>query len=235
MISSKKCDIMSKDSLSKNIMSLIDTQINDFISCVSRKYNIDSVELTGLWNSDEPMATSTKIDIIVSSTSHVPSVEVKTDNVCQHLWIKGVRKGTICGCVVKNPTKRYCVKHVNQNKSPTVSSPSNGVVKPTSKVIRRNKTIDKLWHEESCMVFESIDDRRIIGKYSDGKVMILNEADVQTCKELGFVIKPSIDDRVVTDPDVIKNTVDEVDKIDEVEKLLSSMMVGEDDELLEEE
>ena len=234
---------MSKVSLSKNIMSIIDTQMNDFISQVSQKYNIDINELTSLWNGNEPLVVSsnTKPQVVIP-------VEAKTNTGCQHLWSKGERKGTICGCVVKNPTKKYCVKHINQNKTQTVTpSPTEGV-KPTAKVIRRNKSIDKLWHEESGMVFESIDDRRIIGKYVDGEVVMLNESDVQTCKELGFVIKskPHTDDvvaNVVEKTELVASVVEQpnvnvnvnMDTIDEVEKLLSSMMVGGDDEFLEEE
>ena len=232
---------MSLDSFSKNITSFIDVQMGDFISRVSTKYNIDADELTSMWNGGGTVETP-KVE--------TPKVNVeKPVNTCQHMWSKGARKGTLCGCQVKNPAKTYCVKHINQYKPKPTPSSSESNASSTAKVIRRNKTIDKLWHEESRMVFDSIDDRRIIGKYSDGVIGELTDADIQTCKQLGFVIKPAqqpepVVPKSVPEPAVTKSVPEPVvpksqstiDKIDEVESLLASMMVGGDDEeLLEEE
>ena len=248
---------MSLDSFSNNITSFIDVQMGDFISRVSTKYNIDADELTSMWNGggtvetlkvevpkvETPKVETPKVEVPKVETSKVETskVNVKTPvNTCQHMWSKGARKGTLCGCQVKNPAKTYCVKHINQYKptpTPTPSS-SESNASSTAKVIRRNKTIDRLWHEESRMVFDSIDDRRIIGKYSDGVVSELTDADIQTCKQLGFVIKPAQQPSVpksVPEP-VVHKSQSTIDKIDEVESLLASMMVGGDDEeLLEEE
>jgi hypothetical protein len=116
--------------------------------------------------------------------------------MCQHTWTKGDRKGTVCGCLVKNPLRSFCSKHIKQNTDKPVVAPVQTRIIPDmnnnknkSKVLRRNKIIDKLWHEETGMVFESIEDRRVISKLVDGELEDLTESDVEICKGMGFVIK----------------------------------------------
>jgi hypothetical protein len=128
-------------------------------------------------------------------------------------------------------------------------------IKNKSKILRRNKTIDKLWHEETGMVFESIEDRRVVSRLVNGELIDLTEDDVRTCKSFGFVIKekpvdniPVIDkplDKVLiiykpidiaknTSPidikkkpmDIIVKKVHEYDRIKEVEDLLGQMQVS---------
>jgi hypothetical protein len=166
-----------------------------------------------------------------------------------HIWAKGARKGTRCGCIVKIPTRSYCAKHLKQNddRKDTPSNASRIVpdmnhAKNKSKVLRRNKSIDKLWHEETGMIFESVDDRRVTSRLVDGDIKDLTESDIETCKSMGFAIKQDVVQKQ-TDEDVVMNDVDSdsdivSDTIGEVESLLNEMQCGDemsDEETLEEE
>jgi hypothetical protein len=248
---------MSSSTFSENISTFIDGQVAIFISQVADRFHIVPEDLTDMWEGrwkKQSTQTTTPLDKDTykktpKETTQPPAInKEKVDtsstpgNICQHVWTKGDRKGTICGCIVKNPTKKYCTKHIKQNSegNATKVKTIKDARSTKTKVLRRNKTIDRLWHEDSGMVFESIDDRRIIGKYHDGAIVPLSIQDIDICKELGFIIKPGDaieEDKKEEETEIKTDRIN--DTINEVEQLLGSMTTTDrddsDEELLEEE
>ena len=56
-------------------------------------------------------------------------------------------------------------------------------------IIRRHKTLEKLWHRESGMVFKSATERVVIGKVKNIDVIApLEPLDIETCTEYHFRI-----------------------------------------------
>jgi hypothetical protein len=53
-------------------------------------------------------------------------------------------------------------------------------------VLRRNKTLDVIYHAETNLVFNNASDKLLIAKISDNQVVELDDEDVETCKKLGF-------------------------------------------------
>jgi len=258
--------------LSKNIEEVVNNAVTKFIDDIVAKYELSKEDLIALWSGtpqpievDKPVEVvktveaTKKVEIETKVAKKVDAAEAEVEvtkpdegvqrNVCQHLWMKGARKGTICGCAVSNPLKNYCSKHIAQNKakekiSSTKSSPQNeGTKKRSPMVLRRNKAIDKIWHPESGMVFVSASDKRVCCKY-DGKAMRdLSTEDIELCKELGFAIsvpepEPEPEPESVNTPKVVNPPNSVVDTISEVEKLLGGLQMGgcdSDEETLEEE
>ncbi len=66
---------------------------------------------------------------------------------------------------------------------PKKTSPPSKII---SVVLRKNKTLDKLWHIESSMVFKSAQERVVIGKCVNDKLHDLTAEDIEVCKLMNF-------------------------------------------------
>lgn len=119
---------------------------------------------------------------------------------CPYVFSKGENKGDICGSKPKTGCE-YCSKHqkfegVGQNEkkqmpkaktSPTPKKNKNSPEKkPTEKVIRLNKEIDKWWDSDTELIFKSRDERIVVGSYRDGKINNLTDDDILLCEKFGF-------------------------------------------------
>ena len=159
---------MVSHELYSNIGDLVSSSIETFVDMVVEKYpGTDKDGLLALWNDNNPKPptpkptptpptpkptpttqepTPTTQEPTPTPTTQEPTQSKTNSKTCIHVWVKGAKKGTMCGCIVKNPTREYCSKHVKANNVTVV--PKQAVVSSasTSKILRRNKSIDKLWH-----------------------------------------------------------------------------------------
>jgi hypothetical protein len=131
-----------------------------------------------------------------------------------------------------------CAKHVLaadvKPKKPKEPLEGGGAAteKPAgSTLLRKNKAINKLWHEDTAMVFESIFNRVVIGKCVDDKIVPLTEDDIEVCKQNGFKFKiaePKTEKK--TEEKAVKASKKEVKKtdniIDEVEGMLKGLTMS---------
>ena len=211
--------------MKQNIMDAIDGNIEAFIAKLAKVYDLPVEDLRVIWDGGEveveaKEAVNKKVSQVVPKVIEKVSVIVPVGRTCQHMWTKGDRKGTLCSCEVKNPLKSYCVKHVKLNTDKPITPPVQmriipdmNNIKNKSKILRRNKTIDKLWHEDTGMVFESIEDRRVVSRLVNGELIDLTEDDVCTCKSLGFVIKEKPKEKPADNIPVIDKPLDIVEKV----------------------
>ena len=149
---------------------------------------------------------------------------VSLDNAeCKYILLRGSKKGQACGCAIRKKGNDFCSKHNSEDgdekkvKQTKLSAPldlSNKIV------LRRNKTIDKLWHEDSGMVFESVSNRVVIGRCEGDQIRPLTATDVAVCKELSFAIAVPLE---VPKPEAMKHEDKDGDTIKYVEKLLNSL------------
>lgn len=194
----------------------------------------------------------------VVNVQTVPTPQSSRDNTnalnkCAYVFVRGPLKGTTCGCIVKNPTRSFCPKHFKKGTSPNnvIAKPRKTPVVPdatqgqtVTKVIRRNKNINKFWHEQTGMVFKSAHERVVVETYKDGVINDLTDEDIKICEELGFAYKkpekkvqedsPLIqvnDSSVLTDPGDNKSKDDFDDKVCEIEKMLNNLSTNDDNEL----
>ena len=60
-------------------------------------------------------------------------------------------------------------------------------MEPTRKVVlKKNKSIDKIWHPDSALVFKSLEEKIVIGRLENGKVITLDEIALSLCEEWKF-------------------------------------------------
>jgi hypothetical protein len=168
--------------------------------------------------------------------------EVKDKKLCPFVYSRGDKKGQTCGCSIRNPENALCAKHILaadvKPKKPKEPLEGGGAAteKPAgSTLLRKNKAINKLWHEDTAMVFESIFNRVVIGKCVNDQIVPLTEEDIEVCKQNGFKFKigePKTEKKSEkkTDEKPVKAAKKEVKKtdniIDEVEGMLKGLTMS---------
>ena len=243
--------------LIKSIETIISKNIGDFISQVSDKWNIDSSELEEIWNSvagdsaaKKKKAPKKKDDDSSESVSTEKSSKSKNKNVeggCPYVFIKGKDEGKTCNSKPKEGGE-YCSRHIkcegvgqkDKKKIPvakkTVSSSSDKpktspAKKPTEKVLRLNKEINKFWNPESGLVFKSKDDRVVIGSYKDEKFEKLTSDDIANCEKYGFKYEFEMEPKKSLSEEIVKTNMN----AELIENVLDEIGLGDIDEEEEEE
>jgi hypothetical protein len=102
------------------------------------------------------------------------------------------------------------------------SSKSRGKI-----VLKKNKTINKIWHPESTLVFKSSNEKLVIGRFQDGEVIPLDDEALDLCVQWKFKYDTSlVDEEEVTDSDEgdveeepvpVKKTTPEPEQVSESE------------------
>ena len=144
---------------------------------------------------------------IIKNTTQTVVKSSEDDNKCKgcpYVWSRGDKSGTICGSIPKNGSV-YCSRHkkyegietkakkVLPTNKKTISSVSKKKsLSPSKEVgltLHKNKDIDKLWDPNTKMVFKSISEKKVIGKYEDGEIKNLSSEDINCCKQHGFAFE----------------------------------------------
>ena len=102
------------------------------------------------------------------------------------------------------------------------SSKSRGKI-----VLKKNKTINKIWHPESTLVFKSSSEKLVIGRFQDGEVIPLDDEALDLCVQWKFKYDTSlVEEEEVTDSDEgdveeepvpVKKTTPEPEQVSESE------------------
>ena len=97
----------------------------------------------------------------------------------------------------KKPSEPEPAKKVSPSTKKSIVPAQPKKVSPPSKIIsvvlRKNKTLDKLWHVESSMVFKSANERVVIGKCIDDKLYDLTAEDIEVCKLMNFRYETNVE------------------------------------------
>jgi len=122
---------------------------------------------------------------------------------CPYKYIKGSNKDQVCGSKPKEGNV-FCSRHkkhegseIKERKLTPSSKMTNtafsqekskpkSVAKDVQRVLRKHKTLGKLWHQESGLVFKCAKDRVVIGKCVNDTLNDLTEADLDECRKWGF-------------------------------------------------
>ena len=81
----------------------------------------------------------------------------------------------------------------------------------TKVVLKKLKQIDKIWHPDSTLVFKSIDDKKVIGRFCDNEFISLDDVALDLCEKWNFTYDPDLvdeEEEVIEDIDQ-NNSVDE--------------------------
>ena len=210
------------NSLTKQIESIIKNAIDEYIKCISSKYEeIDVDDLEKIWNDvmkisegsgDSTGKTVTKIPktLPTSPKKKTQPSENEKSSGCPYKFIKGTKQDQICGSKIKDGVT-YCSRHKKfdgseqkeRKSSPIpqkssvnpVKSKSKSPEKSVARVLRRNKTLDKLWHPETGFVFRSNNERVVTGKFINEKLQPLTENDIDECRRWGFPFDKEDEDK----------------------------------------
>lgn len=204
------------NSFNYDINNIFKNVITEYIRKISENYpDTDIDELTEIWNSNcdlqllieaqETKKPATKSKPVKQSaakpssrTISRPEEKVSDTTTCAYIFSKGKKIGERCSSKPKAGSE-FCsrsghgdketkpAKKVKQDKSETSSTTSSTDMKIKNRVLKMNKSIDKLWHEETGFVFESKDNKIVIGRCVNGVLnIVLSEEDRDLCKRFGF-------------------------------------------------
>ena len=141
-------------------------EIIDFIENIQKRYDINKEIFFDQWN----------------------KIMVK----CPYKFVRGKRKGEYCNKKSMSGAM-YCSLHKKYEDvgDKTVVLKKGSPLDKTH-IIRKNKEIGKLCHEQTGFVFKSIDDKVVIGRLVNGVVEKLTDDDIEQCKHWRFKIDKKI-------------------------------------------
>ena len=134
---------------------------------------------------------------------------------CIYKYIKGANKDQLCASKPKEGNV-FCSRHkkhegteIKERKLTPSSKMTNtafaqekskpkSVAKDVQRVLRKHKTLGKLWHQESGLVFKCAKDRVVIGKCVNDTLNELTESDIEECRKWGFSFN-AIDEKTETE------------------------------------
>ena len=65
-------------------------------------------------------------------------------------------------------------------------------------ILKKNKTLNKIWHPESKLVFKSAQEKLVIGRYENDELIPLDEDALELCTKWKFKYDSSLVDEEVT-------------------------------------
>ena len=83
----------------------------------------------------------------------------------------------------------------------------------TKITLKKNKEINKIWHQESTLVFKSAEEKVVIGRYTDDELIPLDSEALSLCEEWGFKYDKSLVEE--DQPDEEEEEDEEQEKEDE--------------------
>ncbi len=200
------------NSFVKAVSDKYDIDENDLMSLWNNKQEAK----TSITKSNTKTKTNTKTDTKTDSDSDTetntkpntkPITETKSGGTCQYIIKKGANEGKECGCKVKDgstlcykhkkyegvepkqkkvipTTKKTVLTDSQKNKDIKDKTPSENKI--VNNILRKHKTLDKLWHSETGMVFKSAKERVVIGKCVGDKLVSLSADDIKICMDHSF-------------------------------------------------
>ena len=202
------------NSLIQDIENNIETAIGSFCKNIAAKYNLDLDELMIIWNIPKELTkTNPTVKKTKSSVLTVADDDLADISSCQYLFTKGKQEGEPCGSKTKDGCK-FCPKHAkyegleqktkkvipttkkasSEAKSTDPLKNSSPVKKSISKMLRKNKDINHLWHSDTGMVFKSKDQLIVIGKCVKNSIYPLTDKDIDICMAHGFIYQDIVKD-----------------------------------------
>lgn len=211
--------------LADNISSLVEEQVGNFIKKVSVEFGLPEQQLKEMWNGGGQIKSKKPNETKSPVCAPVPPPSVTTTKkTCKYVMLRGARKGTFCGCEIKDETSEFCKLHSKKTKGDKKERKTTSIPDPidmqTPKVLRRNKSTGRLWHESSGMIFN--DKKQVTHRIVDGEMNELTIKDIEECRNLNFAyieLKPQ--------EEVIKKELSP-DTINEVEELLKTLQIQEE-------
>lgn len=172
---------------STEIENIVNKHNQHLLSVISKRYNIPYDDLLKIvTNPSDTSCTEVKSqthdnDIITTNTPTEAAV-----SACPPGKIFNKSTGryvSINGSVGKKIIKQQLLDQ-QQEMEQANADRADPIPKPL--LLRKNKVINKLCHPDTNMVFDSSENRVVIGKLTDNTIAKLTEEDIATCENMGF-------------------------------------------------
>jgi hypothetical protein len=225
------------NSISSNIEKLINNHVNNFFNNIKDRFSDsldengdayislnDLINLWDEWTTNEkpapkvPEVTKTVNQVLMDekkekSVSKAKSSSQPAESGCQYVSSRGDNKGKACGGKISqsSTTKKYCSKHLKQEKENETKSPPKESAKtkkskdeftPSTKeelkkkIEERKPTINVMrnqWgnyeHSDTHIILDKETHMAVGKQSSDGKILPLSADDIEMCKVLNFKYK----------------------------------------------
>ena len=245
--------------MNQMINTIIEKNITDYITKISKKYKLDTEELTNIWDEmqnketkkvmskskdDSSADESDSSENKKSKTKKVASKKEKPEKfVCSYVFTKGNRLNETCGCKTKDDSL-FCTKHKKYEDLETKKTKPIIPTNTKNLILRKNKKLGKMVHKETNMVFNN--EKIVIGKCIDDTLHKLLEEDIEICKKFSFkyeenytnyeeveisdVSEDENEESKNVKKSVLKSVNSTRDKLEDVVDILNELQIGDDDE-----
>ena len=219
------------NSMNQMINTIIEKNITDYITKISKKYNLDTEELTNIWDEmqnkeskkvrskskdDSSADESDSSENKKSKTKKVVSKNEKPEKmVCSYIFTKGNRLNETCGCKTKDDSL-FCTKHKKYEDLETKKTKPIIPTNTKNLILRKNKKLGKMVHKDTNMVFN--DEKIVIGKCIDDTLHKLLEEDIEICKKFSFKFEENYEEVEISDISEVSDDDDENEESKNVKK-----------------
>jgi len=83
------------------------------------------------------------------------------------------------------------------------------------KVLKKLKDFNTLWHPDSSLVFKSVNDKRVIGRYVDGEIIQLDKEFLDLCTTWGMKYDEDLYETIFTKEDDGEEEEEEEEAVEE--------------------
>jgi len=99
------------------------------------------------------------------------------------------------------------------------------------KKLKLNKTINKFWNEKSRFVFDSDENRVVIGRFDGKDIQPLSDSDFEECKKYMYKVKPKLPVPVSETDDVSMKAVRKItsteSKAETIKKTVANLLISQ--------
>jgi hypothetical protein len=196
-------------SLKESAFSSLNSVIFTYINMISQKYNINTEELTMLWegNENENVILSTS-DVIPSSAAKELEVLTKSQliEMCKskNLKVSG-NKTELITRILESESKPHSVVSVGVPQQPQIIKK---LVEKIPKLEIKKNAAGYFVHAETSFVFD-IKSQKVYGKLIEDKIEELSPEDIDTCNKYKFsyILPNNLDKKI----NILDVKVDELD------------------------
>lgn len=167
--------------INESINKLLKNMMEEYSKNISEKCNIKQEILYDIWND---MCNDFKLDNKTPTSTKVKT-KSKLENKCQAILQRGKRAGEACGKKCEHQFCKIHGKHIVEDLPQDKITDADTI--PEKIIIRKNRSLDVLWHPRTRFIFKSKDELIVIGKVTDTDTQIdLEESDIEICKKWKF-------------------------------------------------
>ena len=224
-------------SIHNSIKKIIEEYLDNYINCISEKFNLDKTELKNILENPKKTINNVTSDVKVDSSLN-KMLKKELVELCKSKGLKysGTKSELIS--YIQNGEKKQDIKIKKQEKNNVL----NNLVSKIPEIAIRRNNFGNFEHPETNLVFDN-SSKKVIGKQKkDGTIENLNKETIELCKQYKFNydLPSNLNNKALNEVDISNLCEEEVEEeeVEEEEVEEEEVEVEEDEseeELIEEE